>query len=753
MTSIITARERFNRILYFFPFQLLLLHIKKNHLLLVFWLLIFGFITQNIGNKYGIPILFLYPEYLEENNFWSFAIMGFSAGGFIVAFHLYSYIMHGFRFPFIASLNKPFLKFSINNFIVPSLFLITYAGFSLHYQISTELVPVSTAIFNVFGFVAGVFLFIILSFAYFFKTNKDVTWHIGKWQQKKKVDVTGTAVTSDVRRWRNIGKINRTWRVETYLFSPLKVHLARDSKHYNDDVLAEVLEQNHINASIFEIIIIISFLLIGSLRGIDFLMIPAGASVFLLFTMFLMVISAFFSWFKGWAMTILAIVIFLVNILSAKNQLLFAETNAFGLKYDVERVDYKEYLKTGLPTVSEIDSSKENAVEMLEKWKVTVQKEFKIRKPKIIILNSSGGGLRSSLWTYLCLAYLDSVTDGSLYKHTKLITGSSGGMIGQAVFREQKIADYNNTPFLSTSECFNAISKDLLNPVTMSLVTYDMFIRYQTITDGDEVYTKDRGYSFEKQLNTNTEGVFADKRLSAYSQLEKEAIIPQTIFSPVIINDGRKLLISSTSVPYLSVSDHKIGEENLLSEHIDFHHIFKENTPDNLKLTTAIRMSATFPYILPAVNLPTTPTIDVMDAGLRDNYGMTIGLAYINTFKEWIAENTSGVVVVQFRDMPKHSQFNTKVSDSFLKSLISPIGNVYDNLFNTHDYIQNEQVLQLKENIGFPLDVISFELPAEEDKKVSLSWHLSTLETELIRRGIYTEHNSESIEKVRMILP
>ena len=59
MTDRSTYGRWLRRALYFFPFQLLMLHLKKSHGLLVLWLLLFGFVTQSIGSKYGVTYLFL----------------------------------------------------------------------------------------------------------------------------------------------------------------------------------------------------------------------------------------------------------------------------------------------------------------------------------------------------------------------------------------------------------------------------------------------------------------------------------------------------------------------------------------------------------------------------------------------------------------------------------------------------------------------------------------------------------------------
>src|SRR5690606_3434806 len=92
---------------------------------------------------------------------------------------------------------------------------------------------------------------------------------------------------------------------------------------------------------------------------------------------------------------------------------------------------------------------------------------------------------------------------------------------------------------------------------------------------------------------------------------------------------------------------------NPIVENVEFTRLFKQQDAMNLKFTSAIRMSATFPYIMPSVTLPTNPQIEVMDAGVRDNYGALTTFKYMHTFKEWINENTSGVIIIQIRDKEK----------------------------------------------------------------------------------------------------
>ncbi len=77
---------------------------------------------------------------------------------------------------------------------------------------------------------------------------------------------------------------------------------------------------------------------------------------------------------------------------------------------------------------------------------------------------------------------------------------------------------------------------------------------------------------------------------------------------------------------------------------VDFAALFARQDPMNLRLLTALRMNATFPYVLPNVWLPSKPVIDALDAGLRDNYGQETASRFLLVMRDWIQANTSKVV-------------------------------------------------------------------------------------------------------------
>src|ERR1700722_5983625 len=157
----------FRRVFYFFPLQLMLMTFKKNFYFILIWLFFFGIVTRSIGTKYGVPYLFLYPEYLNKVNFLSYLIFGFSCGGLIMAYNISSYVINSFRFPFLAALERPFYVYFLNNLPIPIAFIITYIIAVFHFRINDN-APTSLIALHVLGFVIGVINFMIITILYFY---------------------------------------------------------------------------------------------------------------------------------------------------------------------------------------------------------------------------------------------------------------------------------------------------------------------------------------------------------------------------------------------------------------------------------------------------------------------------------------------------------------------------------------------------------------------------------------------------------
>lgn len=764
MSSHRTFRQWWRRVLYFFPFQLLLLHLKKNHMLLLTWLLLFGYVTESIGVKYGVPYLFLFPEYFGRVGFLSYAITGFALGGFITAFNLYSYTMHGYRFPFIATIARPFLKFNVNNAIIPALFVITYLWNAARFQHRMELVPVADIVWHSIGFLFGIALFLALALLYFTRTNTDIVKLLGKPAEEYRpaepmMDILGPR--SEVprnrgeekrkaMRWLKRQQRTEKWRVETYLTPRMHLMLARSSEHYDKELLRDVLWQNHINGSIFEIVLVLSFIALGAFSHVPFFAIPAGASAFLLFTIVLMLLSALFSWMQGWTGTVIIAVVVLLNLLSQYTEGFLYNTSAYGLDYNEAPAVYERSVIAGMANDTATAHADAIAVRAtLEKWKQD-NAAYAVNggKPKMVIINTSGGGLRSMLWTFHCMRIADSLLNGTLMDRTMLITGSSGGLIGAAYYRQLYRSDQAGHGQLRYDPALLAeLSSDMLNPIAFSFVTNDMFIRYRKVRDGDLSYTLDRAEAFERRLNQNTRG-FLDVRLGELAAAERDAEIPMLVVNPVSVNDGRRLIIATRPMSFLTTitSDAAVNIQSQ-PEAIEFSRLFAAHRPDSLKLTSALRMNASFPYISPLTSMPSKPVMRVMDAGVRDNYGYRTTLAFLHTFHDWIADNTGGVIILQFRDTQKELEVKPS-GGSLVGRMLNPIGSVYDNFVRVQDQDYDLMMRLAANDVSFPMQVVDLQLRHSEEEQISLSWHLTRVERGRVLRTAASPPNKDAFQRL-----
>jgi hypothetical protein len=740
MSQTTPFRTLLSRLIYFFPIQLLLVHFKKSQQLLIFWILLFLMVAGNFGEKYGIRYLFLDPEYLGKVNFLSYLIVGFAFGGFVMAFNIASYVNNGFRFPFLATQERPFFKYCVNNSLIPILFGCYYSWLIIDLKIGSDAESLIEVIADLLGFYIGYAIIIVLSMTYFINTNKDIFKLFGISDALDKGFVRFTSHKRH-KEWFTDTFNNKAWHVESYLSQPFKLKLVRDFSHYSKTQLNQVFKQNNLNASIFEVVSIISILLLGFLREIDTFVIPAGASLLLLFTILVMLASAIRSWLYGWTFVVFIGIFLIINGLSKFD--VFTYTNkVYGLDYNEPKAVYA-------PSVASAEKLKADSIyhiEILNKWKS--KNSFSgNKKPKIILLNVSGGGTRASMWAFKVMQHLDSVTDGKSSNHIHLITGSSGGMIGAAYFRELLHQQQENPSFKLHSRKYNYdLGEDLLNPIVFSIAVNDFFIRFQKFKYDDQKYWKDRGYSFEKQLNKNTRG-WLDKPIGAYREKELKSQLPLMILSPAIINDGKILLTANHPLSFMCQQKTKSGI--VLNEFVEFRKLLQEKQPLNTRFLSALRMSATFPYIMPTVTLPTSPSLEIIDAGLRDNYGVKTSLQYLFQFRDWIAENTSGVVIVQVRYGKAQAQIKAKEnSNSILQNLTAPFGSVYGNLFNIQDYNNHASYRFATGWLNSPVDIVDFILNTEEEKPISLSWHLTKREREKVMQSIHEENNQKATQKV-----
>lgn len=755
------------RLLYFFPFRLVVLHLKRNYLLLIFWVALGAFASGAIGSGYGVPYLFWDPEYMGRVDFWSFLILGFALGGFIMAFHISSYIQNAFRFPFLATLSKPFFKYSLNNSIIPGIFLAVYIYRIVEFQYSNELFLLDSNLkvgeqcaVDIAGLLLGIILFMVPGHTYFLALSRNIfkVFGISEDERENREKRNGPrpirVLLKKNLEWRTIKTRPENvyeWKVVTYMVNWFKVGLTRDSSHYERHMVQKVFRQNHMIAAVFEIMVISTFLVLGIYRETPELHIPAGAVIFLTCAMLLMLSSAIQSALRGWSTVFLIVSVIGVHFL-VQNDVLLYQSRAYGMNYDGKKAAYNlDSLEAVQQDFALYEQDLNLHHSILRKWK-TKNVKRRWQKPKLVMVCVTGGGARSMLWAYKAMQVADSLCNGDLIKHTQFISGASGGMFGLAYWRELNLRALKDTSINSDDPVHtDRLGYDILNPIGTSMALNDWFIRFQKFRDGEYIYSKDRGYALENQFNLNTHRM-VDKRLGDYAIPESEALIPIMVFSPSIINDGRSLYISSQPVAHLTFNHPSLLKGQALQSSVEFRRLFKDQDADNVWFSSVLRMNATFPYISPQVSLPSEPEIEVMDAGFRDTYGTSVALKHLYAIRQWVRKNTSGVVIIQIRDSPKLDPIKEKPSRSLFNMMTNPLGHIYDNLFVMQDYMNDDLTMYAQDWLKTDLEIIDLELTRPELEDISLSWHLTTKEKHIIIKSAYNDKNTKAMLRIKELI-
>lgn len=734
-------KQLLNNIYFSFPVQLFILHFRKYQILLLFWYVLTSTIASDFMKNYGADALFFAPEYLGSVNMLGAIFTGVALGAFIMSWNITTFVLHSRRFKFLATTTNPFLKYCINNAILPVLFLLFYFVRLYLFDDFRELMNVGEIFVEIGGILFGLLLLLGLSILYFIGAERTIV------RTMAPIISNPELFNKKFSRTQRQGEFGL--RVGYFISGKLKWKKARSVAHYRQDFLDTVFKRHH-GAAMASILLAFVFLVtVGFLLENKYFEMPAAASILIFFAVMTAFIGALSYFLESWSLPVAFVLIFVINFLYQK-EIIDPRNKAYGLNYNnkKERPVYdKESLKL-LCSNEKQEADKANMLKVLNNWKAK-QKED---KPVMVFINVSGGGLRSAAFVMNALQQLDKNTNGNLMNHTFLISGASGGMLAASYYRELCREKLNNPSLdISNSVYTDDIAGDLLNPIFTSMVARDIFAPAQKFEVDGNKYIKDRGYAFEKKLADNTSGLLNRQLKDIYPD-EYKARVPLIIFNSVIKSDGRKMMISTQPLSFMMKPAVVATDSSANPDAVDFCSLFRNQSPMNLRMLTALRMNATFPYVLPNVWLPSEPVIDVMDAGLRDNYGQETTLRFLDVFSEWIKANTSKVVILQLRDRNNDNWQQPYETRSVSDMIVTPATMLQHNWYKLQDYFQADQYSYFKESDSNIIRLPIIYKPGTPDKGAALNFHLTAREKRDVKLSFESEVNERAIAEIYRLL-
>jgi hypothetical protein len=396
-------------------------------------------------------------------------------------------------------------------------------------------------------------------------------------------------------------------------------------------------------------------------------------------------------------------------------------------------------------------------------------------RPKMVVLGVSGGGIRAAVWTAVVLEGLERAIAGTGGKgafrdHIRLITGASGGMLGATLYT----ADFENYPNKKPELLSDLLARDSLWPTIQTMLFRDLpsvFVPWEVDWD--------RGRSIEAAWEENTRAYPSNamrpdwlerasrlrrkepppfdsplaRTFEQLRELEAAAKRPSLIVAPMMVEDCRRALFTNLDVSGLIATEFDslnppadlAPDPSIQSmSSVDVFSYFPESY-SKLKVGTAARMNATFPFINPGVSLPSKPPRRAVDAGYFDNFGTNLAASWLLEHQDEVRRRTSGVVFIEIRAFPRRIEkvrFRPLQEEGDLLtwglSELSTPAEALLNLYSRGAYFRNDQLIEQvcrafnrDESTKDFFTTVSFEVAGA----TALSWTLPAAEAARIRRG------------------
>ena len=193
-------------------------------------------------HSYGADSLFLAPEYIGQVNAMSAAIMGVAIGVFIMSWNITTFILFCRHFRFLATTSNPFLKYCVNNSIIPLVFLVYYFIRAVEFEKYKELMSGVEILLVTIGFLFGLVLLIAISLIYFFRADKTII------RRLKPVISNPQLFKSQFKKNETKLSESRLIKVEWYLNNAFVVKKVRDVSHYSREFIETIFSRHHFAA-------------------------------------------------------------------------------------------------------------------------------------------------------------------------------------------------------------------------------------------------------------------------------------------------------------------------------------------------------------------------------------------------------------------------------------------------------------------------------------------------------------------------
>ena len=246
----------------------------------------------------------------------------------------------------------------------------------------------------------------------------------------------------------------------------------------------------------------------------------------------------------------------------------------------------------------------------------------------LIVVTCPGGGIHAAAWTSYVLEQLDARYEG-FGDSIGLISGVSGGSVGTMFYSASRY--FRGANAVSDPQASNAAwrlsAESSLEDIAAGLAFDDIpaafipkFLWYHSRID--------RGKRLENAWETKLPVEAQDQLFGNWGAHANNGSMPIIVFNATDAKSGRRILFDSIPTPPRRSYDGKIARP------INFRELIKAPGKNDIRVVSAARCSATFPYVSPFVRPDKASTlgaeIAIGDGGYVDNEGILTAIDWID---------------------------------------------------------------------------------------------------------------------------
>ncbi|MDJ0708471.1 MAG: hypothetical protein QNJ46_34815, partial [Leptolyngbyaceae cyanobacterium MO_188.B28] len=312
-----------------------------------------------------------------------------------------------------------------------------------------------------------------------------------------------------------------------------------------------------------------------------------------------------------------------------------------------------------------------NLTQSFEKWLSSRSDLDKYPSGKpypVYIASAQGGGIYAAYNAAMTFAKLTDEIP-SFPQHVFTISGVSGGSLGASVFTSLiKASDDNNqTPTKYAANAKKMLAQDLLSPLLALGLFPDLiqrFIPFPSINAWDRASGLEIAFenAWDKLEIKDYENPF---RQSFYKHWKAENTAPALVLNTTVVETGDRLLISPFMIP-------PSNKANVIQNSPEFPFVLEKR---DLRLSTAVGLSARFPYITPVgwYQRSNRNRLHLADGGYFDNSGISTAIDIGRVLQQMDEkENRFKVIYLALVDSPISSSVNER-KNSVFNEVLSPI--------------------------------------------------------------------------------